>query len=1024
MSSKNEKHIDLMELENMYSKLLNDSHYAGEIVLSETQLIEISDAISSYSGYIISDRLNNLLLVLAVNIAYFYYDDEGFWKHFYELCKFKINIPSTEIIGQKIEKSLLEKGLMKYKREGPFKYVGAILEQTGITNRNIPVYARLIQEIVGTYGIRNIRNITYERYRHLVEYSNSSKYLKTYLLDEAGWDFTLYMTKVLYYLGSSTIDTRDLYKFKGVHPKFWEEFFKYYLINNSQYGDEKVLSMLKPVILYDESKNGIYIKLPSKEYNMEQTELASNKRNNLYIHLDSFEKFKYKYSGILLGKDGQVHKWEIDGWDLEKEKYACFHKKYGYIKDVKNLRAGNYYIITNDKRNIPMGKIIKSLGTINFSNASVYYAFEINIEEAIDKYVEVAKVELNWRNTNNQLHVNSYFDIFTGDLPEISISDIGMLEKDKVLVFYDIGEGIKRVKDYRHFSELRNEVKNKKVVKGHIWTENMHRSRKDRDSTNEESLKFCVLPSCQLLLPNGFYSINDKIKFKSSSPYIKYEDCKKKEDNLWVVNEGIEVLEGRIQVGGDKVYFNHAINRGYMVINQNNDFKYFDFESLIDSDIIKMYGKPKATIDIQIDDGEQVHTLIKNIYLDERGEHELEYSIIKNALIKLNLDSGKFYFGIDGSHIDADMGYFNFGSILNRSYDKDKLRNSIRFLRKINEDVAEKIYQIFEIYRTNQSNLKYLEPHKQTSSLDKLYKILFIMSQEFDESDIYDGSGFKIKFPVSDIENQEILITLCWYKKALETVDKGLITNISSLKEDYNNLSWHPEIQRWKNKIDELYVELQSLCDTKKMYLEWTDEVRKQKKFHLKSNISCRNGGKQLTSAWIDYLKGNYLNSIDKLGCIELTDDNIINDLKILLQATIYIKLTRMNALEKLINSSTVHFDEVKVILNAYNNVCLIISGSEIETQEDIERKASIFPFRQEDMEFLIKSNELMRNGISGENLEEIKISRNWIINLIAYKHLENNKELNQIFLRNFESLMDTIPESPEKEELIKKIIH
>lgn len=1020
MSSLITKFLDLNELEEKYSRILDKSHFAGDVVLSESELIEICNNMRNYLGYILSNELNNLLLIVAVNIAYFYYDDKGFWKHFYEVCKFEWNTIPAEKVGEKIEKALLDKKLLKYKRSGPFRYVGAILEQTGITNCNILPYARLMQEIIEVYRIKNLRDITYQKYKYMVEYSECSKYLKEYLLDESGWDFTLYILKMLYYIENKTISINDLDEFKGMHPGFWREFFKYYSLNNTICIRDKCSTFLKPILLYDKINAVIYIRLPSTEYVLDEFEVISNKRSNINIYLNSNDKLVSKYTGDFIGKSGEKLKWEICGWDPDSERYAYFHEKYGYIKNIENIREGNYYVITNSESNIPIGKTIKCLGKLNISALTHFSAFQVKIEENSNRITHSAKVVLNWANKDNLLALNSYYDIFINDLPQISISNVNMLENDKEILLYDIGYGIKRIRDYKNLSELRKEISVKKIVKGQIWTEDMQRTRVSSNLMFEESLKFCVIPLCELHLPEAFYSVKDKIMFKSNSHYINYQNCEKKENGLWLVNEGIETLEGRILVDKGEAYFNYAIYRGYIIVNNDHNQHYFNIDNIQNNDIIRVYGKPKTNIDIAIYDGEQMHTIMPNIKLDEKGEYEFEYYVLKNDLEKLNLEAGMFYLGLSGKHINANMGYFNFRNLLERSCESD---SRIHFLEKINENVARKINQILILYSSKQNHLIYLEPDKNTKELDAIYKMMVIMSQLFDEMIVEDKHGLIIEFSLTEVKINEVLNTITWYKNAINAVDNGLVANICVLKEEYNNLKWYPEIQRWNDKVNKVYLELNNLSDIQKTYIEWAEEVKKQKKLQLKSNIACRKGGDQLTFAWIEYLKGNYISAIDKLANIYIKEENIITDLKVLLKATIYIKLARISALKNLINCSNINSPEVKVVLNTYDNICRVILGEELQNQDNVEKSVTIFPFRQDDIEFIMKSNMIFKKKIC-ENIEEFKKSRNWIVNLVAFKYMKSDKVIRDIFFKNFKSLIQLIPESPEKEEVIKKIIN
>ena len=135
------------ELDEEYGKRLNECSFAGEIVLEEDELLKLCCDLKNYSKYLQDNKLNNVILIMCVNIAYYYYDDSGFfWQHFHDLCDLNSEYFTNTVIGDKVEKNLLCKNLIQFNII--FRYVGAILEQIGITKYNIPIVAAATKELI------------------------------------------------------------------------------------------------------------------------------------------------------------------------------------------------------------------------------------------------------------------------------------------------------------------------------------------------------------------------------------------------------------------------------------------------------------------------------------------------------------------------------------------------------------------------------------------------------------------------------------------------------------------------------------------------------------------------------------------------------------------------------------------------------------------------------------------------------------------------------------------------------------
>ncbi|MFA5823222.1 MAG: hypothetical protein WC853_09120 [Thermodesulfovibrionales bacterium] len=104
--------IDLKQKASEWQELLKSCEFIGEISLFPQELKSISSSFWKYHTHLSKEELYAILPVIAVNCAYYYYDDEGFWTHFCEI----LDVPGVgnfhQYLGDKIEQSLLKQGFI------------------------------------------------------------------------------------------------------------------------------------------------------------------------------------------------------------------------------------------------------------------------------------------------------------------------------------------------------------------------------------------------------------------------------------------------------------------------------------------------------------------------------------------------------------------------------------------------------------------------------------------------------------------------------------------------------------------------------------------------------------------------------------------------------------------------------------------------------------------------------------------------------------------------------------------------
>ena len=186
-------HKDINKLESEWASKIADYEFVGKLALTKDEyehyssiscnkcIIQRSDSPSLYwSPY------KNVLVVLAVNCAYFEYDDDGFWVHFLSRIGLADRNDLQGNIGSIIEDYLFTNHFLDKKKEGPFRYVGAILEQCGVTRRYLPRFAEFLKSGADKYSWEGLIIISKFSYEQLLPEEGMSSYFRKLLAYTAG----------------------------------------------------------------------------------------------------------------------------------------------------------------------------------------------------------------------------------------------------------------------------------------------------------------------------------------------------------------------------------------------------------------------------------------------------------------------------------------------------------------------------------------------------------------------------------------------------------------------------------------------------------------------------------------------------------------------------------------------------------------------------------------------------------------------------------------------------------------------
>lgn len=349
--------IDVKALDDDWGSRIKNYDYLGEFALT---INDYENYFSFYKEQCVIDiegssfpklTCENILIVLTVNCAYFEYDEIGFWFHF--LKRLGLEDRPTYIqtkIGNQIEKYLFTNRFIEKKKEGPLRYVGPILEQTGITRKHLPKFVEFLRYGVERYGWSGLIAISKFMYEKILPTQQISKYLLSFLKDSIGFEFVKSVARSIEQSKRESDQLEFLKNLKGYHPSFWTELLEYLQ------QDDVIEAIVKknntipiPQFTYQPFiNNRIAIIFDDDHVSLKRYKLFDEIVARSSIELFDSMDFNASYEICMKDEFYEWHELKIKGWSPDKQPYAFFDPKSGELLDDKeNLPNDEVFFVVS-----------------------------------------------------------------------------------------------------------------------------------------------------------------------------------------------------------------------------------------------------------------------------------------------------------------------------------------------------------------------------------------------------------------------------------------------------------------------------------------------------------------------------------------------------------------------------------------------------------------------------------------------------------------------------------------------------
>lgn len=986
--------IDLKQKASEWQELLKSCEFIGEISLSQKELKNLSSSFWKSHTDLSKEELYAILPVIAVNCAYYYYDDEGFWTHF---CKI-LNVPNVgsfqQYLGNKIEQSLLAQSFIKKAGESAWRYVGPILEQCGITRRYIEKFGTIINDGAVRYGWEGLWTIDYRSYKALIEIHTVSTYLKKFLFDHSGYTFFKAVARNIAQYQRRDLELVDLQHITGYRPGFWNDLIRTLSAEKIHPQQKSRKSIPMPKLFFDPDYLCIFIQFDRDYVNKGYYKLNEDQVNDPKKILTDIYDFSDRYYLEIKNEDGTWNPVEVKGWTPNISPFAFFEQNKGYISEVSRISPGTYYLLLpiDLSEDIPEGIIISNLGIVSLPFDEFYKAFQVSISNIAD--LNFLKIELSmdnnnflsWDNPKNRfVEARDVSEVFCGELPAIKIKQANLFRSNQIALFVDFGEGRNRIPIKDEKEEVILPFNVKKPSKGMFWVEPISRSSRFSDKDIIDCLSFCVIPYCSINWPSHLLSSEETIEISFSGDdnvEIELEKCipldtKKR---VWRIPPEVKIVEGILRSDTIPLTLVHHLHRASIFSSPRIEKSKFSerFSSIAE-------GLPDMDFQIVML-AEKKYNLGNLGKFDKFGRKEFSSFDIRDSIMNITEPTGRFML-VDGDRLVPTNTYF---------YDPQRIKEKLltntedsllHWIAFSDEEMQKSLLDLSRIIAGTIQTIDIGILDDITNGLREWVVELIACSFVFDK---IEGNC-----NCSDIQLQlteEIKTGLDWYLRAQAVYDTKNLdaaeNKSEDLLEEIKAIEWRPCIIRWKDQFEKIRDRLQSEHELTPLIEEWAKEV-KDSPHQYASKLSFLPFGTDLTLSWHFYYMGDYPKAYKKAKKIIDHAKGLTYDLAVIVAQLCLLKTGRFEQMDKIIihnchrklngHMSTLVW-AAKILTNPKAHTAMTSLINSLD--------CSLLPLRNEDMPLLkrefLNSNPTVKNKLGCEY---------WLFLLVAMCYAKHRKD-------------------------------
>jgi len=878
---------DIGLLAKKWAKEINRYDYLGELALTKNdyethcelfrkQCVTKKDGESPTVVF----SYCSVLVPLAINCAYFEYDEEGFWTHFLKRLGLSGHDELQGTIGKKIEDYLLEKQFIERRRIGSFRYVGAILEQTGITRRHLPRFVEFLKVATNRFGWSGLITLPSYLYDEILPDTGMSPYLVNFLKDDAGIEFIRSIARSLEQARYQQNQLEFLLSLKGYRPSFWAELLEYLAedcitVSGSK---EKINSIPLPRYLYQPTTNNRLAIL----FDIENVKLRKYRYDDEFVMEPSIQlltasDIRDSYSVEVEPKNHQWYTIVVNGWLPDQQPYAFFDSDNGELLDVSQkvplgkcyLVISTDYIAEQSDKHLQRFQdiIIGEYGWLDIRIATPLkgYLIEITPNTNLDffglKSDTTESRLMGWEKGKTLPEAMGFDKVFLGSVPDLILYQPELFERQDLLLHVDVEEGTPQIRMPDKKGHIK--IPFSPPIKGVISVEPLGRQKAFYKYRNKQ-LSFCCIPSCQIIWPERLLAYDEKAPVRIESEGLITcsfpDNCTAKGDstNEWELPPEQTFIEGLLSVNKDEItvpIVKH-LPRAAMLDSRMTPIDTISVQQLLDEKTFYLTGYSGSQAKLFLCVSGKYNKLLADLgNFDQAGKIQFSSAAIKDSLRNLEITVGTIGVGYYGDVVLSGT----------RLYDTKKMEYQLCQEASFGEDWIE---YTASRHRLSLDIVRNLICDRIPSTSFEICEDLPHEMKAWGEEVLYcakilDKKRIDGKISPSFLKENEQLVSalkIITNVQSLHSPSRNEVCKNAQLElfvEEIERITWRPRVKRWRIVFEEYISRVRADLDILGELLKWKEEVLKPGILpEYNSMIAQMPQGRELTNAWKKYLTG------------------------------------------------------------------------------------------------------------------------------------------------------------------------
>ena len=841
---------------------LKSCDFAGQIDLSEEDLTSLADPVRrGFEGSVVTAQKHATRLVFSVNCAY-YAHDGGFWEYFCEYLDYESTPPNQAWLGPKIEDSLVSFGFLDQPRNGPFRWVGPLLEQAGVTLRSMHNFAEILRQ-ASKGGWDRLLSLTFYQFRDIVEGLTPGTYLGQFLKDDSrtGWKFARDVARSISQHERGLVSWKDLQELPGYRPGFWKELKRHLDIETSKPGLTGLQRAPLPKLIFDPTTQQVQLAFDHDYVERRQYLFDGDLVDTSRWPLTYLEDFKRSYLVLIKREDDAWKEHHVRGFTLgTPEPVAIFHPQKGYIPTDAPVPLGPCYLLAPQSTTLPESlRCLTDFEHVGIRDAA-YIFWQVDIAPSSDLrplgYTQEREPEeaISWaRYGSRLLGALEPANVFLGELPPIRLNQARLFSQNRLALLVQTGSVPERVSVPGKSDTEEVTIPLHAPTSGRIWVEPLGRQRVTDHINLDASLAFSLLPDCAVKWPSGLFSPHDCPVLTFQGPphmSVRFPDCSAAGPGEWQVPASTAFVEGILQTQNLSIVLGRTVYRAEFADDATPEKRFFEPSEFDTEFPLHLRGRPGAPIRLGLSNTLNTVAFDLAQNFDAAGLKRLSSFAVRDPLKNYTEPVGTISIWDGRTWVSTGAAFLNL-SALSAWLFGDQQDQAPPWFPLLDGSLSTWLKEVLQSTATRGPATTFRSsltlPRSTQKWADEIELMLLIFAEHLPDD---------TKDPFADRKADHLDPVLVeglrwvWAARGLvERTKPEQNSDASALISQYPQ--WLPPRKAWQQIMRDLLHSLRLQQDLDLIVDEWASEARPPMRTTLTSRIATQAKGRDLTEAYI-----------------------------------------------------------------------------------------------------------------------------------------------------------------------------